>query len=165
MDSIRSRRRASVMSARAAAVGEPERERVGAEQHRERQRDRTELVDRDVGDGGLDALGKDDPDPIPAPYAEPGERVGEAIAEPFQIREGEGLLDALRVLDVDGSAIADVRVPIADVDADVVALRNVPPEACPNLVEREGRLFDEPHVLSASPHPSSEPKPGPKSRR
>ena len=54
-----------------AAVGEPERERVGAEQDRERQRDRAELVDRDVGDGGLDALGQDDADPVPPPDAEP----------------------------------------------------------------------------------------------
>ena len=144
-----------------AAVGEPEGERVGAEQHRERQRDRAELVHRDVGDSGLDALGQDDADPVPAPDAEPVERVGKPIAEPLQLCEREGPLRPLRVLDEDGGAVADVSVPVADVDADVVARGDVPAEAFPNLVEREGRLFDEPHVLSASRHPSPGSAPGP----
>ena len=157
MDSIRSRCRGVGHERAGAAVGEPEGERVGAEQHRERQRHRAELVDRDVGDGGLDALGQDDADPVPAPDAEPVECVGEAIAEPLQLGEREGPLRPLCVLDVDGGAVADVRVSIADIDADVVARGNVPAEAFPNLVEREGRLFDEPHVLSASRHPSSGP--------
>ena len=138
-----------------AAVGEPVRERVGAEQHRERQRHRPELVERDVGDGGLDALGQDDPDPVATPDTESGERVGEAVAEALQIREGEGLLGSPRVLEVERGAITDARVPIAHVDADVVARGKVPPEPFPNLVEREARRFDEPHVPCASSRPSS----------
>ena len=105
------------------AVGEPVRERVGAEQDRERQRDGAELVHRDVGDGGLDPLGQDDPDAVPATDAESGERVGEAIAQPLQVRERERALHAPGALDVESDAIADTGVPIADVDADVCSAR------------------------------------------
>ena len=125
------------------AVGEPERERVGAEQHRERQGHRPELVDRDMGHDGLDALGKDDPDPVPAPDADPGQCVGKPIAEPLQIREREGPLRARRVLEVQRDAIADVRMPIADVDADVVAPGDVPPEPFPDPVEGEVRRLQQ----------------------
>ena len=149
MDSTRSRRAASVTSARAPLSASRKASASGTEQHRERQRHRAELVDRDVGDGGLDALGQDDADPVPAPDAEPVERVGEAIAQPFELRERASPLRALRILEVERGAIADARVPVADVDADVVARGNAPSEAFPNLVEREGRLFDEPHVVSA----------------
>ena len=133
-----------------AAVGKPVRERVGAEQHRERQRHRTELVHGDVGHRGLDALGQDDSDAVSTADAQSGEGVGESVAQPFQVREREGLLRALRVLEVEGGAVADARVPVADVDADVVARGEAPPEAFPNLVEREVRRFDEPHVPRAS---------------
>ena len=133
-----------------AAVGEPEGECVGTEQHRERQRHRPELVDRDVRDRGLDALGQDDSHPIPAPDAEPRECVGEPIAQTLQLREREAPLDPLRILEVEGGAVSDAGVPIADVDTDVVARGNVPPEAFPNLVERAVRRFDEPHVPRAS---------------
>ena len=137
------------------AVGEPVPERVGAEQHRERQRHRAELVHGDVGHRGLDALGQDDPHPVPAPDAEAGQRVGEAVAEALQLREREGPLLAPRVLEVERGAVADARVPVTDVDADVVAPGEVPPEAFPNLVEREVRRFDEPHVPCASPRTPS----------
>ena len=129
-----------------AAVGEPVRQRVGAEQHRERQRHRPELVHGDVGHRGLDALGQDDPHPVPAPDAEAGQSVGEAVAEALQFGEREGPLIAPRVLEVKRGAVADARVPVADVDADVVARGKVPPEPFPNLVERAVRPFDEPHL-------------------
>ena len=145
MDSIKSRRAGVGHERAGAAVGEPVRERVGAEEHREGQRDGADLVDRDVGDCRLDALGEDDSDPVPALYPEPDERVGEAVAEPPDIGERVGPLDALRVLDVDRDAIADVRVPVADVDAHVVPRGDIPPEAAPDFVERQVRSLDDPY--------------------
>src|SRR5437667_8747308 len=104
-------------------------ERVGAEEVRERQRDRAHLEDRDIGDRGLGALRQDDRDALAALDAEARERVRQAVGReldvPERVRGGRPGL----VLPVEREAVA-VGGPLAATRVrDVVALRYAPAEA------------------------------------
>ncbi len=61
-----------------AAVAQPVLERLGAEQDRERQRYRAELVDREVRDDGFDRLRQHDRNAVAAADAVRAQRVGES---------------------------------------------------------------------------------------
>ena len=112
-----------------AGIFQPIGDRLDAEQHRQRQRDRAELVDGDVARGDGRGLRQQDSHPIAAPDAAGGERVGEPVRRLAQSAVAD-LIDIAVGADVeDRSAARLARGPaVADVDADIVARRHAPAE-------------------------------------
>ena len=97
-------------------------ERVGAEQDRERQRDRAELVDRDVDGRDLRRLRQQDRDAVAARDAVRGQRVGEPVRGLAQPAVADVLARGrpARTCDEREPARLALRPAVADVDADIV---------------------------------------------
>jgi hypothetical protein len=112
-----------------ACVLQAIRDRVRPEQHGERQRDRAELVDRDMNRRDLRSLRQQDGDAVAARDAVGGERVGEAIGRVAQPAEADLVVPAVGMDVENGEARRIRRGPaVADLDAHVVTLGHVPAE-------------------------------------
>src|SRR5215831_18803572 len=99
-----------------------------------RQRDGAELVDGDVAHRDRGSLRQQQRDAIPAPDAAGGERVGEAVRGLAQRAVAHLFHRALGAQVENGGARGiDLGPAVADVDADIVARRDLPAE---RLVER-----------------------------
>ena len=118
-----------------AGILQPVGDRLGAEQHGERQRDGAELVDRDVDRGDLGRLRQQDGDPVAGPDAVGGERVGEFVRRIAQPAVADIVGLAVRA-DSDDRELAGLAIgpAIAYLDADVEFRRNLPAESAVNLV-------------------------------
>lgn len=110
-----------------AAVGEPVAERVGAEQGKQRQGNRSHLVRRNVGDGCFRRLRQQDRDPVASVYPQTAQGVGEAVGQALDVAKAMAFDAAVFMLVDQGERIAG-RVPVADVHADVVVFGNPPRE-------------------------------------
>ena len=117
------------------------RNRLGSEEHRQRQRDGAELVDGDVAhrDGG--ALRQQQRDAITPLNAVGSERIGEPIRG-FAQRAITHLLDLSAAAHIENSGPRRIalRPAVADVDPDVIARRDLPAErAIERAVVARGR--------------------------
>ena len=111
-----------------AGIFQPIGQRIDAEQHRKRQRNGAELVDRDMGGRDLRALRQQDGDAVARADAVRCEHVGKPV-------RGLAQRAVAHLLDVAGVHVQDRNAPriargkrVADVDADVVARRHAPAE-------------------------------------
>ena len=112
-----------------AGILQPIGERIGAEQHRQRQRDGAELVDRDVDRRDLGRLRQQDRDAVAALDAVRRERIGEPVrclAQPAVAH----VLRAAVLRHGDESELARVALgpAVADLDADIELRRHLPAE-------------------------------------
>ncbi len=112
-----------------AGILQPVVDRVDTEQDGERQRDRGELVDRDMGGRDLRRLRQQDRDAVAAGDAVRAQDVGEAVGGLFQ-RAVAGLFNAAVRAGVKQRKPAGFAIgpAVAHVDADVIALRHLPAE-------------------------------------
>ncbi len=108
-------------------VVQPEFERVGAEQERQRHGDRAEAIDRDVRDDGLGALRKDQRDLVAARDTHRRQRIREAVRLLLQVPERERGGRAGFVFPVEREARAVGRPAAAARFGDREARRHVPP--------------------------------------
>ncbi len=115
-----------------AAVRQAERQRILAEEGEERHRDEARLPRRDMGDRRLRRLRQQDREPVATPQAMGAQHVGEAVRELADVGEGEALLAMPLVEEDEGEAVAALAV--ADIDADVVARRDLPAEPPDHLL-------------------------------
>src|SRR5580765_6657111 len=133
-----------LIAQRFGSVLEAVLERFRTEEVRQRQRDRADLEDRDVGDGGLGTLRQQQRDAIAALHAQGLQRVAQAVGGFLDVVEGEARAGARLVLPQQREARA-LRGPLAAaVAADVEALRNLPAEAAADLlvaVQHAGILY------------------------
>jgi hypothetical protein len=88
-------------------------ERVGAEQHRQRHRDRAEAVERDVRDRGLEALRQDQRDAVAAADASLAQRRGEPVGVAIELAVGEVGAPAVLGLEADRDRDPAARAPSA----------------------------------------------------
>ena len=110
-----------------AAVGEAIADRLGAEQHEERQRDGAELLDGDVDDQDLGALRQMDADDDAAADAEVGQNVGAAVGLPGDLAEAPGTQRAVGLLVEQCRSVGCARrVSLADGLGDVEPRRRLP---------------------------------------
>ncbi len=79
-----------------------------------------------MGHRRLRTLGEQDGDPVATPYAEAAKRVGEAVGQVLEAGEAEGLDSAMGGLMDQRQPVAVACPFVANIDADVIALRNVP---------------------------------------
>jgi hypothetical protein len=115
---------------RRLAVADAVLERVGAEQHRERHRDRAEAIERDVRDRGLEALRQHERDAVAAGDAEHAQRRREAVGGGVDLAVGEIAADAVLVLEADRDRVGLLPRPARAADfGDVEVTRNVPAKA------------------------------------
>ena len=106
---------------RRAEILEPIRDRLDAEQHRQRQCDGAELVDRDMAGSDRRPLRQQDGDAVAALDTAAGERIGEPVRGCPQGTIAD-LFDDAVASDIEnrGAARLDLRPAVADVDPDVV---------------------------------------------
>src|SRR4030081_1118524 len=106
---------------------------IGAEEVRQRQRDRAHLENRHVGDRGLRALRQQQRDAVAGHDAEALERVRQAVGRALDVAEGIACGRAGLVFPMQRDP-RGIRSPLAAaVPRDVVALRNVPAKALVEL--------------------------------
>ncbi len=115
-----------------AAVRQAEFERILAEEGEERHRDQARLPRRDMGDPRLRRLRQKDREPVAAPQAMGAQHIGEAVRELPYVGEGVALLAMALVEEDEGERAA--ALAIADIDADVVARRDLPAEPPDHLL-------------------------------
>ena len=110
-------------------------QRIRAEQHRDRQRDRAELVDRDMGGGDFRRLRQHDGDAVAARNAVRAQHVGEPVRHLAQGAVADGVLAAVGAHMQDGEPAGLLRRPaVADIDADIVTRRHLPAELAIDVV-------------------------------
>ena len=118
-----------------AGILQPVGQRIGPEQHRERQRDGAELVDRDMGGGDFRRLRQQDRDAVAARDAMRAQHIGEPVGGLAQPAIGDGVLAPVRPHMQDGEPAGLARRPaVADIDADIVARRHLPAELAIDVV-------------------------------
>ena len=111
-------------------------ERVVTEKQRERHGDRAELVDRRMRNRHVRRLRRQDADAVATRNSARAKRVGEAIRLFGQIAESDGADDAVRPQIEDRRTLGRMLRPfVRDIDADVVARRNVPAEFARKAIE------------------------------
>ena len=117
-----------------AAVTQPVFEGVWTEQAGHRNGYGAQLVRREVGHGSFGPLRQDDSDPVASSYAEPRQGVGQPVAQAPELPEGV-LDDGIRLLVVvnQRGPGGSRRVPVTDVDRDVVEPGHLPPETVVRL--------------------------------
>ena len=109
--------------------------RIRPEQQRGRQRDRRELVDRDMRGGDFRHLRQENCDAVAAFHALRAQHIGEAIGGVLQPAEGDVVVTAIRMHMHDRDAARIERRPaVADIHADIVIGRNLPAELAIELV-------------------------------
>ena len=112
-----------------AGILEPIGDRVDAEQHCQRQRNCAELVDGDVAHCDGRPLRQQDRDPIAAPNAAGRERVGEPVRGFTQLAVIHFFNFAIGPhVENRSTRRIDLCPAVADVDANIVARRNLPAE-------------------------------------
>ena len=112
-----------------AGILQPIRDRLDPEQHCERQRNGAELVNGDVARGDGRPLRQEDGDAVAAGDAARGEHVGEPVRGLAQRAVAHLLHGAIGGHVEDGGAAGlALRPPVAHVDADIVARRQLPAE-------------------------------------
>src|SRR5712675_1661943 len=118
---------ALVMSALAPAFSR--RQRSAAEHRRERQRDRAELVDRDVDRGDFGRLRQQDGDAVAARDAVGAQRMGEPVRGLAQPAIGQVITAPVRPDMDEGELVRrDRRPAVAYLDPDIVGRRQLPAE-------------------------------------
>ncbi len=110
-----------------AGILQPVGQRFGAEQQRERQRNRAKLVDRDMRDHRFRRLRQQDRHPVAATDTVRPQRVGKLVR---QLHEGakRHRLDTAVAVDMDNGRAMRVayRPAIADIDTDIVTSGDLP---------------------------------------
>ena len=119
-------------------VAQPVVERLGTEQKRERKRDCTELVARDMGNRGLGPLRKDDGDLVVATHTQPAQRVGQPVGLVLQFPEGVPRRGAGLVFPVQRDPFMVGCMPPADRMRDVEVRGNLPAEGVADLAVAVG---------------------------
>ena len=110
-------------------------ERIDAEQHRQRQRDAAELVDRDMAGRHFRRLRQQDGDAVAARNAVRAQHIGEPVGGLAQPAVGDGVFAPVRPRMQDGEPVGLERRPaVADIDADIVARRHLPAELAIDVV-------------------------------
>ena len=113
------------------AVGQ----RIGAEQDGDRQRDGAELVDRDMRGGDFRHLRQHDGDAVAARDAMRAQHIGEPVGGVAQGAVADRVLPPVGMDMQDGEPVRLVHRPaVADIDADIVARRDIPAELAIDFV-------------------------------
>ena len=113
------------------AVGQ----RIGAEQHRDRQRHGAEFVDRDMGGHDFRRLRQQDGDAVAARDAMRAQHIGEPVGGLAQDAEADGVFASIGMNVQDREPVRLLRRPaVADIDADIVARRHLPAELAIDVV-------------------------------
>jgi hypothetical protein len=122
------------------AVVQPVLQRLAAEEHRQRHRDRAQAVDRDVRDGRLEALRHHDGHAVAACHAEPRQRVRQPVGGLVQLAVAVVGAAAVLVLPGDGHRLGRAPRPARAADlGDVEARRHLPAQAGVDAVVAVGR--------------------------
>ena len=108
------------------AVSQSVLECVGSEQGEQGNRDRSDLVDGDVGEGRFRTLREQDTDPISLPDPAGLERIGQPVRKRLQVPERVLLILAVFIFVDQCQAVSLVGPLVADVDPDVVELGHAP---------------------------------------
>src|SRR6202035_6088990 len=98
----------------------------------ERQQHEPCLPRRVGGDRRLRRLRQQDGEPVAAPQAMRAQHIGEAVRQLADVGEGVALLAMVLVEEDEGEGVAALAV--ADIDADVVAWRDLPAELPDDLL-------------------------------
>jgi hypothetical protein len=105
-------------------------ERVGAEQHRQRHRNRAEAIQRNVRDRGLEALRQDERDAIAAPDTELAQRGGKPVGVAVELAVAEVGARSVLGLEADRDRAGPLLRPARAANVgDVEVGRHVPAKA------------------------------------
>ena len=128
-----------------AAVAQPILERFRPEQDRERQRNRAELVDREVRDHGFDRLRQHDRDPVAALDTARTQRIGEPVRHGLELAEAVTGALARRVFIEYRDAIRVLLMALAHPFGDVQPRWDRPAKPGTNPVEIACRGINQSH--------------------
>ena len=117
---------------------------VGSEKGEQRDRDRPQFVDGDVGNGRFGALWEQNADPVAPCDAVRPQCICQSIGEVFDVPKGKFFSPAPLVFIDESQPIAFIRPFVANIYADVVEFRNVPVKTLVNFIVRAFLLQHEP---------------------
>ena len=112
-----------------AAVAQPVFQRLRPEQGEQRDRDQPRLEAGDMGNRRLRRLRQQHGQPVTALKPMRRQHIAEPVGQPPHLREGMTANGAVLLLHDQGHPAGIIGVLVADIDADVVAVRDLPREA------------------------------------